>query len=252
MIDKILQYLNNEMPKDERKAFEIKIEEDKELRKQVELNKEIDRFLVKKNELNDIKDLVINIHKDYIEKRHTKAQNIKRIRAVLAAASVLLLLGLLVASIIVVHSPAYIYSHNFTAFNTNKITRGNSDLNEQYMLWHGLYQVQNYKQVLNNFNKLPANYQNETSITLMYSCALMQTGDYKKALVQLNTATVENNTLLLAELAWYKALCYLKLDDYTSAIHEFNKLTTTSKKHGKKAKAIIKKLKRVNRGATPK
>ena len=237
MDQKILKYLEGEMSNDEKLEFEKDITQNIELQKKIALYRDVDRFLEADSKLNVISERVKNVHELYKEQQHNR----KRIYLTLkAAASIALLFGVFTLIKFITTSPSRMFNKNYTAYSISESQRDASMIKE-YDEWFDNYNKGYYKLVVDTYNTLPESQKLEAKTVLYYSCALMELNKYEDALNALQKVNVEDNLFINETFIWYKALCYLKLDDKFNAQQAFI-ILAKSNTYGEKATDILKKL----------
>ena len=240
MTTRILKYLNQEMSSEEKLQFEKELAANKELKRKLELHKDLDFFLQNETEFEELRQQVKEIHTNFSGNKKRNRSILSRTSIMGIAASLLIFIGI-TSFLMIRKTPSYLFSQNFEVWQPKNITRG-ADFDPSMLKWMGLYATQEYQQVVNSYNELPAGYLSEPTVMIIYSCSLMELNRLHDALNVLNRIDVSNSTLLAADIEWYKGLCYLKLKEFDNAKHSFEKLAESSKLYGKKAKIIAQRI----------
>ena len=111
--------------------------------------------------------------------------------------------------------PDYLYKKYFTPVSPITLRDGT---NHDSIYCIGVTQLnnRNYLEAINTFNLIPEDHNSVLLVKLYIGNAYMAIGDYKKALEVL-TPLLEQDCLFTDEVAWYIALCELKLGQFEEA-----------------------------------
>lgn len=238
MTDKISRYLDDEMGKEEKVAFEKELSLNNELKSKLDLQRKLDDFVLEVDELDELNARIKRIgEKVKLEKIKKKRFNLVSISV---AATVLVLIGIFTVNVIS-SKPSYIYKKNFKVWDTGAlVSRSNSNavLNE----WDILYNEGNYSALINMYNHMREAGETNEIIDIMYSCALMHEEKFGEALKSFESIDCSKSMILSNDVMWYVALCYLQLNNEQKALSGFQALAETNNKYTQKAQIIVDKL----------
>lgn len=232
----LFKYLEGTMSPEEKLAFEAEIASNPELQETIALYNAIDPVLGQDDPMDMVSEMVKTVHQNYLQQQ--RIQNLWKWGAV--AASLVLLLG--IVSLLTYSSQKLnlIYKNNFTCWEPRNIVR--DQIKEQPgEVWLQAYQQKDYATVTRTFTQLTPEQQMSLQFRLMQVSALMEQEKYEQALKFLDETDLHDFTFYKADITWYRALCYLKIDKAEQALSLFRQLEK-NKKYEEKARRIIKRL----------
>ncbi len=197
-------YLSNEMPSDEKLLFDEKLQNDTKFRESFHLYKETTQLLEHKFSSETIEfkhnlELISKEHFSQTEEKATKVINLKPWYYAVAA-SMAIVFGTLIFN---QSDPQYgDYSQHETAVF---VERSNNDANLKEA--QEFFNNKNYKNAVVSFEKIQ-NLKNP-ELQLYYAIALIETNDYPKAEIFLNTIK-SGTSVYKTKGIWYLALSNLK------------------------------------------
>lgn len=240
MTTKLFEYLEGDLSTDERITFERKISRNPKLEETVSLYDDVNKFLEKDADIERLKLQIGELHHNYENHIDAKQRLIVWVKRCSVAASILLIVGFGGFYTLYNDSPSSIYNSNYMAWEPKNVTRGNLNRTE-LADWLLLYENKAYREAIDQFELLPQAIKEQPQVILMYSCALMQQDDYKKALGILAAFKLDGYSFFIDDFEWFTALNYLMLEEVDKAENSFNKLIS-SKKYGERAEKALKKL----------
>ena len=113
------------------------------------------------------------------------------------------------------------------------------------------YNTGNYKEAIGTFNLIPENHNFALLVDLYKANAYMVLGDYKKAL-EIMAPILDQGCLFTDDVAWYMALCELKLGQFKKASRHLELVINCYPKPNypiKLKKALKKKIKKIGRAS---
>jgi tetratricopeptide (TPR) repeat protein len=202
------QYLANELPAEEKTAFEKQLGEDAELATSFEIFKELHLHLENKfgneTELNAFKKNLKTISNDNFKTKKSKVVTFKPWQYAIAA-SIAFLVGLFVFQNI---NPVF-DDYNNPEMATF-VERG--DVNENLKLAQDSFNAKQYKTAIPLFEKVLKE-KKSAEIQYFYAVALLEDNQIQKAEINLSDLRY-GNSIYKNKATWYLALSKLKQKDY--------------------------------------
>ncbi len=234
-------YIMNRLNKDQRKSFEVRLDQDPALQEALQI-RQIMIEQVKTIGNLQLKDKILNIQKNVEgkEKHIAKRRNIRYFISI-AAAMVVLFIGFQWFN--TTQSVSNLYANNYEAYD--QLRFGNRSTQEDKTLLDvgALYQKGNYAEMLKAIESLAPNEKEDDRIILASAICHMELEHYKKAIGILKQASVQNEFFYQDQAKWYLALNYLKLDQIEKSNKLLQDLSKTSNFYSKKAKDLLEDIK---------
>ena len=228
-------YFSNEMSQEEKLEFENQLQNDIELREKFELYKETTQFLATKFDLETaaFKENLKSISKENFTEKEAKKSKFIAFKPFYyaVAASVVLALG---TWFMMQGTPEYgDYNQHENAFFVERSV-GDTNLNEAQKAFND----KDYKKTVLAFEKV----QNLTNPELQYfyAIALIETNDFTKAEILLNTIK-SGNSVYKEKAIWYLALSNLKQNNFDECKMYLNQLSPDAEDY-QKAQKLLKKI----------
>ena len=108
------------------------------------------------------------------------------------------------------------------------------------------YDLQHYTDAIEILQKVLKNDPLNIKAKFYISMSYIETGKFDLAISNLETLATHNNHILIDQIKWYLALCYLKINDLEKAIPAFTELANSQNYCKDKSKTILEKLKEDN------
>lgn len=228
-------YLNNQMLPEERKALEEKLQNDADIKEKFEIYQNWTNYLENKfdSETTAFKENLKSISKENFAEKEVKKSKVIAFKPFYyaVAASVVLALG---TWFMMQGTPEYgDFNQHENAFFVERSV-GDANLNEAQKAFND----KDYKKTVAAFEKI----QNLTNPELQYfyAIALIETNDYTKAEILLNT--IKSGSSVYKEKAtWYLALSYLKQNKLEECKIYLNQISADAEDY-EKAQKLLKKI----------
>lgn len=228
------------MTKPQIQAFEKEMSEDKDLQNEVQLGKEVNQAIKQELQVSDFMNKIGDIHTQEFEKPKNKIINMQN-KWYWAAASITLFSGTAYFSIQKrTTQPEYLFNQYYEVWQPALITRSaNSNVQKQILM---NFEQGNYNKVLMLIETIPAEEQNDAKLILTKGCALMEIEEYNKAIVEFEKFNTKDFTLYTDASNWYKALCYIKLQQLNKAMIILNNIVIYKSAYSDDAKKLLDKI----------
>jgi predicted Zn-dependent protease len=228
-------YLNNEMPQDERKALEEKLRNDKDIREKFELYKETTQFMSAKfdSDAIDFKNNLETISKAHLIQTKTKSKVIAfKPWYYAVAASVVIAVGIWFTGS---GNPDY---NDFNQHeNAYFMERSSADKNLNDA--QNAFNQKDYKKAIVSFERVED--LTNPELQYFYAIALIETEHYKNAELYLNN--IRSGTSVYKDKAtWYLALSNLKQKKFDECKTYLNQIPADAEDY-EKAQKLLKDLK---------
>jgi len=228
-------YFSNEMSQEEKLEFENQLQNDIELQEKFELYKETTQFLATKfdSETSAFKENLKSISEENFAEKEVKKSKVIAFKPIYyaVAASVVFAFG---TWFMMQGNPEYgDFNQHENAYFTERSV-GNANINEAQKTFN----EKDYKKTVLAFEKV----QNLTNPELQYfyAIALIETNDYNKAEILLNT--IKSGSSIYKEKAtWYLALSNLKQNKLEECKTYLNQISDDAEDY-EKAQKLIKDL----------
>lgn len=232
MNELIEKYFENTLTKNEEVEFKKLLVEDAEFKTEFEFQKELQKA-IQISERQKIKTSIQNFEKTKVIRFNFKQ---------LYPYAAILILAFGVWFIFSSNpSPEDLYADYFEIYPNVEVsnTRGDDPfgtlLDEAFLA----YDLEDYNKANSLFSSVLA--QEDADYIYFYNAmCLMQLNDHEKALNLLNSTTWSE--AYLGKAMWYKALCYLKLNNITAAKQHLQSLINTHEFRQKEAKVLLSEL----------
>jgi len=240
--EKVYNYFEGEISENEKLEFLKELEYNTELRAEYEAQKSLNKFLNNKNIL-PLQDKLNKVEND-ITHSNKKQTNVRRL--IYTSAAVLIILATTVFIIkFYNNSPSTdeLFAEYYVFNPSGEIVRGENKIKS--VLSKGLieYDLHNYDKAIKILNQILIKDSLNVKANFYTSMSYIETGKYKQAIAKLETLSTYDDHILIDQIKWYLALCYIKVDDKDKAIKEFSELAESNYYCKNKAKEILEKLK---------
>ncbi|PKP22531.1 MAG: hypothetical protein CVU05_03505 [Bacteroidetes bacterium HGW-Bacteroidetes-21] len=240
-IRRIEAFLDGEMPESESLLFLKELEQNPDLQAEMDLHKTIREAMVDR-ETDDLRKTLTAIRM-----KHSSSKN--RSRTWYVAASIVGLLMVLGSVFVTLHysrtkfSDHELFEAYFQQVDAGTLTRNAngfevSDIQEAL----NFYDQKNYQKAINLLQGLPETLTNNALKDYFTGLSYMGLMKYNEAIPYFQAVAQNKETLYYEDAIWQSGLCYLKLSDRVSAIHEFKKLQNGSTYYKTKSQEIISKI----------
>jgi hypothetical protein len=239
---KILNYLHGELNQQEANEIEKELKENPQLMKELMLQQEIDRFLLKESKVKAFREKLELIHEKEVVSKKSKVLNLQN-KWYWAAASVTLISGTAIYSLSEYNrSTDRLYNKYYEIWQPALIARS-ADGEQKIQTILAQFESGNFAGTLNSIEQLPVNEQNSPNLWLIKGCALMEVDEFGQAVDVFKNFDSGTYTLYTESGQWYKALCYLKMDQMNEAKKQLRDISNKNNSYSKDALDILKKLK---------
>jgi predicted Zn-dependent protease len=234
------KYIDQELNKEEKNAFEAKLNSDSELQKEFEIYKSLNSSLDTKfkNEESEIalRKTLNNLGAKFIKQNKAKKQKIISLfnyKSIMIAASIALLISLFIFKN---GKPVYNDFSNHNALEL--VVRGEN--NSTIVKAENAFNSKNYKEALQQLTILSNAYPNDTEIKLYQGISYLELGNYTNAETIFNEIS-QGNSAFATTAIWYKALSYLKQKKFKECKAILKTIPKGSDKYPQ-AKKLLKQL----------
>ncbi len=240
--DKVYNFLEETLDEHEKAEFLKELEYNNELKKELKLQKSLNRLLEDKHILP-----FYNTLKDVEQDIKTLKEKQKRINKFWYSAAAVLIL--LVSTVLITqhtkerNNVEDIFSQYYAFSPSGEITRGESDIMSN--LSDGLiqYDLHNYDKAISILKDVISKDSLNIKAIFYISMSYIETGKYNLAIKNLESIEKYNKHILIDQIKWYLALCYVKTNNKEKAIKELSELANSRYYCKDKAKEILEKLK---------
>jgi hypothetical protein len=247
-ITEIEEYLSGELEEPLMNSFEGELLINEGLSAEVKLCREINEAIGEKDimalreSLNNIKDS--EIEKDSRQKRGISPPKLKKVVWYVAAASVILMLGLNITFQQQSYSAHELYNEFYRPLEGNLGATRSSSLPEERLLNQALMKMNNeeYDIALKLFSEILAKDQRNIAGNFYSGTIHQQKGQYVDAIHSFTNVISQGDNLFVEQSEWYIGLCYLNRNEREKAIRQFKKIAEYSGYYQEQSKAILRKL----------
>lgn len=249
--NRIDDYLDNLMSEEEKKSFEIEMQENKALAKQLAVAKEINQTIGLEGKFQEFQKTIHTLNQRHFQnnqketpKQEATIRSInprRRFLAIAAAVIVLVVSSVLIWNVLQSESPSSseLFAANYEPYTIGQRS-GNDDLTEVEKAAFENYADGNYKTAILNFQILVTqNPTNETYLLGLGSAYLstQQTINAIKIFDLINDSSINYQAA-----QWYLALAYLQNDEVETAKKTLEALAQGERTYAIKAKELLKQL----------
>lgn len=239
---KIINYLQQELNPHEKKVFEHEMAQNLELQKEVRFHEMVNEGIGKEIKVEAFRMKLNNIHEKEFGKPKTKVLNLQN-KWYWAAASITVFSGTAVYSLLKTNfSNDKLFNKYYDVWQPALTTRGIENERNLTAIYQN-FESKKYIETLQSIEKLDANTLNSPKIQLLKGCTLMELNRFSEAIEVFNYFETGNYTLYTDAGQWYKALCYLKIDDTQNAQQLLINMIDEENSYSKEASELLKKLK---------
>jgi tetratricopeptide (TPR) repeat protein len=244
-IAEIEEYISNDLEETSRDEFEEEMLSNPGLMKDVKFFKEVNEAIGEKdvmsfrNELHKINDAEIN---DEAQKRGVAPRLQKTIW--IAAASIILLMGLNITFREHSFSNVQLYNQFYQPFDTNIGVSRSASMLKDNLVNKAMLKLneKDFSSALHLFsNELKTDPDNV--ICNYYTGAIQQMkGNYEEAINAFNNVIKQADNLFIEQSQWNIGLCYLGRNENEKAIKQFRRIVEQQGYYQKQAEKLLKKL----------
>jgi len=227
------------MTPEQKAQFEQELKQDNQLKEDLQLALEVNKAIKTELLVANFKNKLSNIHQKEFGKPNGKVINLQN-KWYWAAASMTLTAG--TAAYTVNHhanQPDQLYNKYYSTWQPALATRSVNNSTENMIIEK--FENANFDQTILLINELPT--ENLTpKIILIKGCALMELKKFNDAISVFESFNSSNYTLYTETGNWYKALCFIKLNETNKAITELNKIAVSGNTYSTSAQKLLKKM----------
>jgi tetratricopeptide (TPR) repeat protein len=247
-VAEIEDYINNDMEESLMGSFEDELLNNQGLSAEVKLSREINEAIGEKEimllreSLKDIKDS--EIETDSHQKRGISAPRLRKVIWYVAAASVILMLGLNITFQNHSYTGPELYNEFYRPLDGNMGATRSASLPEERLLNQALVKMNNkeYDAALKLFSEILAK-DGRNIVGNYYTGTIhQQEGQFEDAIHSFTNVISQGDNLFVEQSEWYIGLCYLNRNEPQKAIRQFRKISESNGYYHQQAKAILKKL----------
>lgn len=233
-------YLNGKLSKEEKKAFEKRLNADPNLKKELEKHKLLHEVIADFDTI-DFRKKIQEIEKDVSFK-----QNKKRNKWLLPiAASLVILIGIGMIWTIYEPSEDNLFDEYYSPYPVEDIRRGSQGQIPHQVL--NDYLSKKYDEIISDFELLVRKYPKNDSIKMYLGTSYLEENRTQEALSVFKT--IDDNAYKEHAL-WYISLCYLNLEDRENCIKTLDNLINYMGIYENKALELKKELIKSNSNTT--
>jgi len=230
-------YFANQISRDEWQELEDLLRKDEKLWSEFNLQLEL-REAIRQKHHRELK--------DRFQRLDLKPGNDNTFRWFLAAASIIILLGLTwyFGMISNQADSDSLYSAHFEIYPNVVAPLERSETSESNQLTReafGFYANGDFEEAYGSFQKLQENEENEYAV-FYAGVSLMADGKYDKAIAEFESKDVWQNNDFNVAANWYLALAHLKKDDKKAALQYLEKVKNADHSYSHEAGKLIKEL----------
>ncbi len=243
--DYIEKYLGGEMDSAEELWFRKEIEGSDELRNEIELREKTEKFL-KDQPIIDLRRKLASIESNRVKKvSGTIKAEWKSILRYAAAACLLIAAGIFAFFIDYHQDSDLIIKKYYKPYEVTSASRtGLSETSRDYDLAIDFYNNHDYKNAAIHLGKVVIDEPGNMHSALLNGVAGFENGDYEEAKRSLQMVIKDNNNLYIDHARWYLALCYVKTNEYNSAVELLVASRDSGSIYRKKAGHILRLIKK--------
>lgn len=239
---KILQFFTNELDSEHRNELKVEMASDANLSEDMKLQQEVLYTIAnQEDDLSDFRQQLNSIAEDFMEEEESVKKSSFSINYWLAAASVIVVVGL-GSYLGLLSGSAYtgdqVFVEYYSPYGTDMTIRGG----EQTSSFDNAlerYQSGDMNAALAAFNELAI--ENEELAGFFTGLCYLEMGNTEDAKQQF-IKTEKTAVFYEEQVKWYLALCHLKLEEYDQAELLLTQLMTGGNKYSKEAEEVLEKL----------
>ncbi|SDX99252.1 hypothetical protein SAMN05444411_11371 [Lutibacter oricola] len=232
------KYLSNELTTEELDYFDLELSTNTYFKQEFEIYKSLNESLSSKfeNEENEteLRSTLTNLGKEFIkEEKKGKVISIKRLRPLMVAASIALLVGFFLFN-----NGNPVYSDFAKHNNLELVVR--SENNSAISKAEEAFNTKNYKTAFAQLTVLESEFPNDIEIQLHKGICLLELDKYSQA--ETIFTNISNGTSAFKNKAtWYKALTYLKQEQFENCSNTLQTIPKSADEY-ELAQKLLKKL----------
>lgn len=233
------KYLSNELTKDELTYFDIELKTNIDFKQEFEIYKNLNASLSSKIENEEketeLRSTLTSLGKEFIkEENKGRVISIKKLRPLMVAASIALLIGFFLFN-----NGNPVYSDFSNHNNLELVVR--SENNPAIAKAEEAFNTKKYKTAFAQLTVLESEFPNDIEIKIYKAICLLELDKYMQAETIFNTIS-EGNSAFKHKATWYKALTYLKQEQFEKCKNTLQKIPKNADEF-ELAKKLLKKLK---------
>lgn len=242
----IEKYLGGEMDSAEELWFRKEIEGNDDLYKEIELRQKTENFL-RDQPIIDLRRKLASIESNRARKvSETIKPEWKSILRYAAAACLLIIAGTFVFFNDYHQDNDKIIEKYYKPYKVTSASRtGLSETSRDYDLAIDFYNNHDYKNAAIYLGKVVIDEPGNMHSALLNGVAGFENGDYEEAKRSLQMVIKDNNNLYIDHARWYLALCYVKTNEYNSAIELLVASMDSGNIYRKKAGQVLRLIKKI-------
>jgi len=247
-ISEIEDYLSNELEESLLNSFEEELLINQGLSAEVKLCREINEA-ISENDIMALRESLNNIKNSEIEadnrqKRGFSSPILKKAVWYVAAASVILMLGLNITFRSQSSSPPEIYNEFYRPLETNLGTTRSASLPEERLLNQALTKMNNkeFDTALKLFSEILQKDEKNIVGNFYTGTIRQQKGQFDDAIHSFTNVISQGDNLFVEQSEWYIGLCYLNRNEREKAIRQFRKISENHGYYQQQSKEILSKL----------
>lgn len=239
--DLVYSYFEGELDENEKNKFLKEVETNDELKEAFEKQKAINKLLRNDKLINFQEQL------EEAEKEIERSEDFKkRLRRFIYPAAAILVVLVTTVFISKYYKKQYttreIFAEYYEFNPSGELIRGDDDNASELKTGLIEYDKHNYKQTISILESLLEKEPENVKARLYLSLAHMETNNFEDAIMNLEKIKDNSNHILIDQIKWNLALCYLMKDNKKEAINAFSELSESEYKCKDKSKEILIKL----------
>ena len=232
------KFLNDELSEEEKKYFDLELHTNIDFKQEFEIYKNLNESLSSKfeNEENEteLRSTLNSLGKEFIkDEKKGKLISMKRLRPLMVAASIALLIGFFLFN-----NGSPVYSDFANHNNLELVVR--SENNSAISKAEEAFNNKNYTTAFAQLTILEEQFPNDVEIKLHKGICLLELDKYSQAETVFNSIS-EGNSAFKNKAIWYKALTYLKQEQFDECKITLQTISESSEEF-ELAKKLLKKL----------
>ncbi|WP_430812131.1 MULTISPECIES: tetratricopeptide repeat protein [unclassified Carboxylicivirga] len=239
---KILSFFTGELDAAHREELKLEMADNAKLQEDMKLQQEVLYAIANhQDDYSDFKNQLADLGNEFMEEQEAKSPSFK-INYWLAAASLIVVLGL--GSYLGLlrdssYSGGQAFNEYYEAYGTDMMVRGNTSTGVFTKAFEQ-YRSGDIANALVSFDDLRL--ENEELAGFFSGLCYIEMGDMEKARQELRS-TLDIAIFYEAQIRWYLALCYLKLEEYEEAELLLTQIVADGHTYSVEARSILSKLK---------